>query len=238
MPYLTHCPPASASDVLAIDHRAYAKLEAIVDESRAHREQLQGHLATVVKSTEAADREYRTTKVRRDLHVRHATRVPFLLTYLHSVVECRAEEDVYQLAQSSSFMYTGRLAIALSYHFLSARYSSDMSSRTANAARVFISFANARAEGIFRTRYYDPFNPDIYLYTIKPDLLRRSITTSTYAPSLSLSAIPVSVRRQGWTGALMEVGSNASALLADWQRSTWETWSTRTGGTVTTWPPT
>jgi len=108
----------------------------------------------------------------------------------------------------------------------------------ANAAHLLISFANAQAEGIFRTRYYDPFNPDIYLYTIKPDLLRRSITASTYAPSLSLSAIPVSVRRQGWTGALMEVRSNASALVADWQRSAWETWSTRTGGTVTTWPPT
>jgi serine/arginine repetitive matrix protein 2 len=98
--------------------------------------------------------------------------------------------------------------------------------------------SHSNAELLFKTTYYDPFNPDLHMHTIKPDLLRHSLTTSSFTPTLSVASVQDTIRRDGWANAAQEVRFNATALILDWQRAAWERWGTPSGNVASSWPPT
>lgn len=92
-------------------------------------------------------------------------------------------------------------------------------------------YSNIRARRTFLTTYYDPFYADLHLYTTR-DTFDRSIPSH---PTWSLSYIPDTIARAGWTGAIIEVWGNATAFLS--QSS--EVWRTQSRGQAPlSWPPT
>ncbi|KXN90177.1 hypothetical protein AN958_04667 [Leucoagaricus sp. SymC.cos] len=88
-----------------------------------------------------------------------------------------------------------------------------------------------RARKLFLTNYYDPFNPDLFLYTTNPDTQYATLTTSW-------SLVAQAVRRgdiTAFTGAFRE---NLSILIKRWHQHIWDVWGDDPNRPVGAWPPT
>ncbi|GLB37275.1 hypothetical protein LshimejAT787_0403260 [Lyophyllum shimeji] len=90
-----------------------------------------------------------------------------------------------------------------------------------------------RARDLFLTTYYDPFYPDLHLYTSRPDTLRLSMDA---ASGPSWFSIPDTFQREGWKASSRQIWHNLSVIIWDWQQLLWEAFGDQT--TSTTWPPT
>lgn len=84
---------------------------------------------------------------------------------------------------------------------------------------------------MFLTNYYDPFNPDLFLYTTNPD-------TQYTAPSLSWSLVTQALRRQDLTAFMRAVWENLSILIKKWHQQIWDVWGDDPSRPVGAWPPT
>ncbi|KDQ27908.1 hypothetical protein PLEOSDRAFT_1093404 [Pleurotus ostreatus PC15] len=87
-----------------------------------------------------------------------------------------------------------------------------------------------RAKDIFTTTYYDPFEPDLHLYAIRPDTYDLSSSPHTW----SILAIKDFVYRRGLKSAFAELWMICLDALATWQKRTWVLWGE---DTPSKWPP-
>ena len=87
---------------------------------------------------------------------------------------------------------------------------------------------------MFLTTYYDPFYPDLHLYSGKPYTYSYSISSSYTNPPMSISAI---LERDGWLAVLPGLWDNLLASVSAWQTHAWETWGAAGYGQIS-WPPT
>jgi serine/arginine repetitive matrix protein 2 len=100
-------------------------------------------------------------------------------------------------------------------------------------------FATVRARELFLTTYYDPFYPDLHLYTTKPDTLRHSVVSSMIrSPSWSVFSLPYTFRRYGWRAVAEQIWDSFSLFVWDCQRQAWEAWGAEDQLRGTSWPPT
>ena len=90
-------------------------------------------------------------------------------------------------------------------------------------------FATKQAKDMFLSTYYDPFYPDLHLYTIRPD-------THHQVPSLSWISILDTLQRDGWKPALAILRDTVSIFIYDLRTRIWETWGETQP--VASWPPT
>ncbi|KAF8629203.1 hypothetical protein AX17_005788 [Amanita inopinata Kibby_2008] len=95
-------------------------------------------------------------------------------------------------------------------------------------------FATKQARNIFLSTYYDPFYPDLHLYTIRPDTLRRTISSSGI-PKISVLD---SFQRDGWKATLGLAWDNVCIFIYDLRTRIWETWGDDSTQRVASWPPT
>ncbi|KAF8348140.1 hypothetical protein F5887DRAFT_952300 [Amanita rubescens] len=94
---------------------------------------------------------------------------------------------------------------------------------------LMLRFATKQAKDIFLSTYYDPFYPDLHLYTIRPD-------THHQVPSLSWISILDTLQRDGWKPALAILRDTVSIFIYDLRTRIWETWGETQP--VASWPPT
>ncbi|TFK44544.1 hypothetical protein BDQ12DRAFT_673185 [Crucibulum laeve] len=87
-----------------------------------------------------------------------------------------------------------------------------------------------RAKSIFLTTYYDPFNPDLHLYTAIPNTYDDTFSSTQRTAWRSIPGIFV---REGWKASQGRVLDNIRLLLANWQQGWLDSSST-----PTVWPPT
>ena len=103
---------------------------------------------------------------------------------------------------------------------------------------VLISYcrhSNVRAKKLFLTKYYDPFNPDIYTHLTITHSVRHSLP---YSFSWSPFSIPDTVSREGWKGVASELWGNVTCLAVDIHHHAWEAWSARQRPALKAWSPT
>ncbi|KAF5351784.1 hypothetical protein D9756_007424 [Leucocoprinus leucothites] len=134
-------------------------------------------------------------------------------------VEKRLRRQVWQRVRISSFL--GRNGWFLLFVAL------------IQIALIFIMYRASvlRARKLFLTNYYDPFNPDLFLYTTNPD-------TQYATPTISWSLVTQSVRSgdlRAFTGAFRD---NLSILLKRWHQQIWDVWGDDPTRPVGVWPPT
>jgi serine/arginine repetitive matrix protein 2 len=100
-------------------------------------------------------------------------------------------------------------------------------------------FATIRARELFLTTYYDPFYPDLHLYTTKPDTLRHSVMSSMVrSPSWSVFSLSHSFQRYGWRAVAEQIWDRFCLFICDCQRQAWEAWGAEDQLSGTSWPPT
>jgi len=88
-----------------------------------------------------------------------------------------------------------------------------------------------RARKLFLTNYYDPFNPDLFLYTTNPDT---QYTTTTTSWNLVVRAIfNGDLKAFTWV-----FRSNISTLIKKWHQQVWDVWGDDPTRPVGAWPPT
>jgi hypothetical protein len=100
------------------------------------------------------------------------------------------------------------------------------------------SISTIRARDLFLTTYYDPFYPDLHLYTTKPDTLHHSISSSLSRTSWSIISILDILRRDGWKALAEAMWNNLVVIVSDWQKHAWETWGADVIQENAPWPPT
>jgi hypothetical protein len=84
---------------------------------------------------------------------------------------------------------------------------------------------------MFLTNYYDPFNPDLFLYTTNPD-------TQYAKPTTSWNLVTRAIRSgdlMAFTGAFRD---NLSILIQSWHQQIWDVWGDDPNRPVGAWPPT
>ncbi|KAF4603800.1 hypothetical protein EYR40_000971 [Pleurotus pulmonarius] len=103
-----------------------------------------------------------------------------------------------------------------------------------------------RAKDIFMTTYYDPFEPDLHLYAVRPEAYDLSSSSSSSSSLSSLSSSSASPRTwsilaikdfvyaRGLGAALADVWGVCAEGLAVWQRRTWVLWGE---DVPRKWPP-
>ncbi len=84
---------------------------------------------------------------------------------------------------------------------------------------------------MFLTNYYDPFNPDLFLYTTKPD-------TQYTTPTLSWSLVTQALRRRDLTALGGAFYENLSILIKKWHQQIWDVWGDDPSRPIGGWPPT
>ncbi|KAF5386174.1 hypothetical protein D9615_002384 [Tricholomella constricta] len=107
---------------------------------------------------------------------------------------------------------------------------------TAQLFLIFIMYRVTvmRAKDLFLTTYYDPFYPEMHLYTSRPDTLRLSMLSSS---GPSWFSIPDIFHREGWKAFSRHIWHNLSVLVWDWQQLVWETLG-EGAAQSSSWPPT
>lgn len=88
------------------------------------------------------------------------------------------------------------------------------------------------AKNLFLTTYYDPFYPDLHLYTSKPHILY-SIPSSSRASWFSRFDITCG---EGWKKCSANAAGNFYIFLGDLQNRIWEQWGSEV--VHNSWPPT
>ena len=88
-----------------------------------------------------------------------------------------------------------------------------------------------QARKLFLTNYYDPFNPDLFLYTTNPDTQYTATTTSW---NLVVRAV-LNGDLKAFTGVFR---SNISLLIKRWHQQIWVVWGDDPTRPVGAWPPT
>ncbi|PIL34057.1 hypothetical protein GSI_03766 [Ganoderma sinense ZZ0214-1] len=100
---------------------------------------------------------------------------------------------------------------------------------------IMYRYTLVQARKVFLTTYYDSFNPDLYLYLLKPDTTHHSIPPCS---SWSIYSIFSGFQRAGWKGAVAGAWQGASCAFSSYFQSTWVGWH-YTQDTIThPWPPT
>ncbi|RDB24915.1 hypothetical protein Hypma_008048 [Hypsizygus marmoreus] len=92
-----------------------------------------------------------------------------------------------------------------------------------------------KARDLFLTTYYDPFYPDLHLYTSRPDTLRHSMVSSSGTPWLS---IPNTLLHEGWKSFTVQVWENLAIIIGSWQQLLWESLGSDDTPQIASWPPT
>jgi hypothetical protein len=90
---------------------------------------------------------------------------------------------------------------------------------------------------MFLTTYYDPFYPDLHLYTMKPDTRHRSISSSVSRTSWTFLTTLDTIQQEGWRTAAADMWGDLSVIVTGWQRQVWEVWGDDRARTMS-WPPT
>lgn len=85
---------------------------------------------------------------------------------------------------------------------------------------------------MFLNTYYNPFYPELHLYTTKPDTFRLSMSHVTH---WSIFSIPDTFQRDGWKAAAKETWNGLFMTIWDWKQHVWNTWGT---AETVPWPPT
>lgn len=88
------------------------------------------------------------------------------------------------------------------------------------------------AKNLFLTTYYDPFYPDLHLYTSKPHILY-SIPSSSRAFWFSRFDITCG---EGWKKCAANAAQNFYIFLGDLRNRIWEQWGSE--AVYDSWPPT
>ncbi|KAF8626843.1 hypothetical protein AX15_004672 [Amanita polypyramis BW_CC] len=94
-------------------------------------------------------------------------------------------------------------------------------------------FATKQARDIFLSTYYDPFYPDLHLYTIRPDTLRQRVSSSS-----SWISFLDTLQRDGWKATFSLLQDTVSLYIYDIRTRIWETWGGDATQQVASWPPT
>jgi hypothetical protein len=82
---------------------------------------------------------------------------------------------------------------------------------------------------MFFTSYYDPFNPDLFLYTTNPN-------TQYSAPSTSWNLVTKAVWRGDYTAFAEAFFDNLSILIKGWHQQLWDVWGDDPNRPIGTWP--
>ncbi|KAK2467820.1 hypothetical protein APHAL10511_000115 [Amanita phalloides] len=98
---------------------------------------------------------------------------------------------------------------------------------------VMYHLAMKQAKDIFLSTYYDPFYPDLHLYTIRPDTHRHQLSSSS-----SWMSILDTFRRDGFGATFALFWDKFSIFTYDLRTQIWETWGEGTTQQVASWPPT
>ncbi|KAI0071720.1 hypothetical protein K474DRAFT_1668701 [Panus rudis PR-1116 ss-1] len=96
------------------------------------------------------------------------------------------------------------------------------------------------ARNTFLARYYNPFDPDLFLHITDPYTINHSIP-SAHSYSWSIFSIPDTLAREGWRGVASEVWGNVTGLAHDIQRNVWNAWANSKDYGIPSWdswPPT
>jgi hypothetical protein len=88
-----------------------------------------------------------------------------------------------------------------------------------------------RARKKFLTNYYDPFNPDLFLYTTNPD-------TQYATPAVSWNLVVEAVRSGDLTAFTGACRTGLSILIKRLHREIWDVWGDDPNRPVGAWPPT
>jgi hypothetical protein len=89
------------------------------------------------------------------------------------------------------------------------------------------------AKNLFLTTYYDPFYPDLHLYTSKPHILYSIPSSSSRAFWFSRFDITCG---EGWKKCAANAALNFYIFLGDLQNRIWEQWGSE--AVHNSWPPT
>jgi serine/arginine repetitive matrix protein 2 len=132
--------------------------------------------------------------------------------------------------QMSPWMFWGALTLQLLFIVIMYRYviASFLLQKSDHVCSVSV----MQARDAFLTTYYDPFYPDLHLYTFKP--IQHSMLSSG-TPWLS---IPDTLRREGWKASTGQIWDNLSIIVGEWQGQLWETWGNDNVQSNVVWPPT
>jgi len=100
---------------------------------------------------------------------------------------------------------------------------------------IFLYYSAIRqARDIFLSTYYDPFYPDLHLYTIRPDTLHHRIPSS----KISWISILDTLQHHGWGTTFKILRDTMSIYIRDLRTRFWERWGEDTARQVVSWPPT
>jgi hypothetical protein len=100
------------------------------------------------------------------------------------------------------------------------------------------SISISRAKDIFLTTYYDPFYPDLHLYTVKPDTHHDSTSFSASRTPWTFLSMLDTIQREGWRIAAAEIWGKLVVVVSGWQRQAWEAWGADDPVQSMSWPPT
>ncbi|TBU41384.1 hypothetical protein BD309DRAFT_868387 [Dichomitus squalens] len=100
---------------------------------------------------------------------------------------------------------------------------------------IMYRYAHVQAKKIFLTTYYDSFNPDLYIYLLKPDTTNYLIPT---CPSWSIFSVFGSLQRASWRGVFADAWESASCAFSSHLQLTWAGWHHAQDTVPRAWPPT
>ncbi|PFH52024.1 hypothetical protein AMATHDRAFT_141155, partial [Amanita thiersii Skay4041] len=94
-----------------------------------------------------------------------------------------------------------------------------------------------QAREFFLNTYYDPFSPELHLYTIRPDTLRH-IRSASFSSETCWITVFETLERDGWKAAIGTVWNSVFIFIYDLQRRMWEGWGQEGVEQMVGWPPT
>ena len=97
------------------------------------------------------------------------------------------------------------------------------------------SYSHIQARKLFLTTYYDPFNPELHLYLVRPNTSHRAIPL---CPSWSVFSVFSSLQRAGLKGVAADAWASASCSVSAYVQSFWFDISYAPDTVPHSWPPT
>ena len=102
-------------------------------------------------------------------------------------------------------------------------------------ASLELSYSHVQARKIFLTTYYDPFNPELYRYLVKPDTTPRAIPS---CPPWTVFTAFSSLQRAGFKGLAADAWASVTCSISSSIQSFWSGFSHAQDPIPYSWPPT
>ncbi|KAI0633690.1 hypothetical protein C8Q77DRAFT_1218000 [Trametes polyzona] len=100
---------------------------------------------------------------------------------------------------------------------------------------IMYRYSHVQARKIFLTTYYDPFNPELYRYLVKPDTTPRAIPS---CPPWTVFTAFSSLQRAGFKGLAADAWASVTCSISSSIQSFWSGFSHAQDPIPYSWPPT